>query len=98
MDHSDDVKTRRARVEELRRRADDVLNSHLHSSVKIDAAEALRDLQEAGTWLDRALVDGPQKTQAVLGFADYRIQLAAMRLDFIDDVVRQYGENVEFLR
>jgi two-component sensor histidine kinase len=87
---------RHQRIDELHQRAESLMNSQIDTSVKVDVAEAFRDLREARMWLTESR--GESSELAELGFADYRIDLAAHRLDFIDDAIKKYGPGVKFIR
>jgi hypothetical protein len=81
---------RRQRIEELETRADYLMKSDVHTSVKADAGQAIRDLREATAWLDAA-ANEPGTPPAEIGFADSRIDFATQRLDFLDKALSNYG-------
>ncbi len=98
MQHAEAVANRRQRLEDLSARADVLMkNSAIHASVKVEVNEAIKDLREAALWLDRAETETP-RALAEVGFATYRIGLAARRLDSLEELIREYGEHIEYFR
>jgi hypothetical protein len=84
-----DLRERRLRsIQERRQQAAQLMAVATHATVKAQVQLAQRDLDEADSWLAHATLSGHP---AILGIVELILELAAWRLNLVQDALRVNG-------